>query len=960
MYVHKLKECFQLKGSHAIISKIQLIQKEKFVKPIGEGVESMIEQIRGMRIKGRCFNSEANLVLFPNDKDRISIVYGKNGSGKSTLSEGISCISKNSFPEDLTAELIDAEGNSIYISGTEPIFVFNEKYIDKNIKIDDDGLGAIILLGEQVDLQAEIDRVSSIVETLEKECDAANTAFANYNETGNPLNPSYHWARIGVILRQPGGWAEIDSKIKCNRRNSSVTDDIVNEICSLNVKDSSAHLQSVFDEKQELLSKVSDVSITYPNKINLISYDEQLEKRTIKLLGEQIDKPILSAREKMILDTIQNGGQKNIENARQDFSDENTLFCPYCYQEISETYRTSLVASINKVLNKDVDLHKNALNGVVFPDIICDVENYEPIDGILVKSILKQSAKCQTIVEQYKRLIQEKENNVYTPLTANEYGLIKEIKKLNELLAKLDEKRTEFNLAATKKRALTNELIFINKQIAHHQTVQIYKDYLKQDKEKSNVRNNLLKKQAQLEAEKEKLKNLQDRKSNAGLAISSINNALDYVFFSKGRLSIELKNDKYYLNSNGSPVKPKNISIGERNIIALCYFFTQIMNNQEISKLYMNESLVAIDDPVSSFDFENKVGIISFLKYQINRIIKGNPNSKVLVLSHDLETVINLRKAVEEISQSTKGIAKIDHSTYYVHELINSSLKQLAKRNEYNVLLRQVYHFANGEQDTDPVVIGNAMRRVLEAFSTFNYRKGIEQVSCDRNVLESLGNHSTYFENLMYRLVLHGESHYEDQVYSLHDGNNFFEFISLEEKKKTARNVLCFMYMLSPYHLISHLQDESKALSNIREWVNHIPENKSFEIKDLPTKRTIHLYDMPLSAGPGNDILEGVPYEDYETDNTVCDFALKISGDSMEPRIKDRSIVLVKKASTLDEKKVGAFFLNGRGYCKILSYQDGKTSLCSYNKAYDPIQIEESDCIITFGEVIEIIEPEQR
>lgn len=29
------------------------------------------------------------------------------------------------------------------------------------------------------------------------------------------------------------------------------------------------------------------------------------------------------------------------------------------------------------------------------------------------------------------------------------------------------------------------------------------------------------------------------------------------------------------------------------------------------------------------------------------------------------------------------------------------------------------------------------------------------------------------------------------------------------------------------------------------------------------------------------------PREVYETDNLICDFALKISGDSMEPNIKD-------------------------------------------------------------------------
>ena len=103
-----------------------------------------------------------------------------------------------------------------------------------------------------------------------------------------------------------------------------------------------------------------------------------------------------------------------------------------------------------------------------------------------------------------------------------------------------------------------------------------------------------------------------------------------------------------------------------------------------------------------------------------------------------------------------------------LHHKILTALKK--EHNEYGNLLNRVYHFANGDQPDDMLVIGNEMRRVLEAFSSFTYKKSIEMVSCDPNVLKALGNHSMFFENLMYRLVLHGESHYEEQIYSIHDG----------------------------------------------------------------------------------------------------------------------------------------------------------------------------------------------
>ena len=40
--------------------------------------------------------------------------------------------------------------------------------------------------------------------------------------------------------------------------------------------------------------------------------------------------------------------------------------------------------------------------------------------------------------------------------------------------------------------------------------------------------------------------------------------------------------------------------------------------------------------------------------------------------------------------------------------------------------------------------------------------------------------------------------------------------------------------------------------------------------------------------------------------------------------------------------------------CKYLSYDGGKTLLCSYNEQYEPIEVKEDDDLITYGEVVEV------
>lgn len=720
-----------------------------------------------------------------------------------------------------------------------------------------------------------------------------------------------------------------------------------------------SELKVRFDETQNLLSKIQTTG-KYSNEIKQINYVAEKEIKICDLLAKPINRPMLTERERLIISAIEQGQQVSIEAAREKFLNPQIKHCPYCYQSVTEEYKRDLIASINQVLNKDVEVHKEELELIVLPQLAADYKQYIGLDLELVDKIFAQVNSCKEIIARYKEYINEKSNNIYTIIEIEQLGLYKNIDQLNILLGELEEKRKQFNEASSKIESTRLELININKLIAHQQIAQIYDEYKKQLDEQTQHKNKLDSKNNQFQKICNDIQVLETEKSSIGLAIEAINNALDYVFFTQGRLTIELRNNKYYLKSNGQDVKPKNISVGERNIIALCYFFTQIMENQEVIKGYQSEKMVIIDDPISSFDFENKVGIMSFLRFQINRIILANSQSKVLILSHDLVTVFDIIKAVNEICTATKGDTRVNNTTYSVFELVDRGLKEFAnKRSEYSMLIQGIYEYANSSGNEGSITIGNTMRRALEAFSTFNYRTSIQDVSCDVNVLKTLGEHSNYFENLMYRLVLHNESHYEDQIYNLHDNANFYNYISDGEKKRTAKDVLCFLYFINPDHIKAHLKNTKNAIKKIEEWGRRIPNNKTFEIQEHQLEeikvRSIKLYDLPLSAGLGNSVLENeVPYGDYVTENKNCDFALKVKGNSMEPTIKDGTIVLIKICDVIEEGQIGAFYHNGEVYCKRIHYEEERTYMVSTNNKYSDIEINGDDSFKVYGKVIEV------
>ena len=143
--------------------------------------------------------------------------------------------------------------------------------------------------------------------------------------------------------------------------------------------------------------------------------------------------------------------------------------------------------------------------------------------------------------------------------------------------------------------------------------------------------------------------------------------------------------------------------------------------------------------------------------------------------------------------------------------------------NEYEQLLLAIYDYANENSTEYEMVIGNIMRRALEAFSTFEYKKGMAEISCDERILSQMKNpiHQKYFQSLMYKLVLHGESHMEEKLKALTDTSFAFNF-SPEEKKRTAKDVLCMIKLLNLQHIESYLPTE--AIANIDIWCNSIVE----------------------------------------------------------------------------------------------------------------------------------------
>lgn len=83
----------------------------------------------------------------------------------------------------------------------------------------------------------------------------------------------------------------------------------------------------------------------------------------------------------------------------------------------------------------------------------------------------------------------------------------------------------------------------------------------------------------------------------------------------------------------------------------------------------------------------------------------------------------------------------------------------------------------------------------------------------------------------MYRLVLNGDSHMEERTNGLED-MDYLEFLSDEERKRTAREVICFIFLLNDRHVLAHLEGKKNIMGNIQSWCSEI---KSFCFSEVVT-----------------------------------------------------------------------------------------------------------------------------
>lgn len=159
---------------------------------------------------------------------------------------------------------------------------------------------------------------------------------------------------------------------------------------------------------------------------------------------------------------------------------------------------------------------------------------------------------------------------------------------------------------------------------------------------------------------------------------------------------------------------------------------------------------------------------------------------------------------------------------------------------------------------------------------------------------------------------------------------------------------------------LSKVKELASVLNTTPAFLMGWEDKKEKENINIDTVTTdymmIPLYSS-ISAGYGAsdvDFIEMIPVFNLKKNGTEY-FAVKVAGDSMEPKIPNGSTIIIKKDIVIENGEIGAFCLNEENFVKQKKVVKDKLVLHSFNLAYDDKVVSEFDDFKEYGKVVKVM-----
>lgn len=303
-----------------------------------------------------------------------------------------------------------------------------------------------------------------------------------------------------------------------------------------------------------------------------------------------------------------------------------------------------------------------------------------------------------------------------------------------------------------------------------------------------------------------------------------------YLVFGKNGICLESADHfgytvKYKTGDKDEVIHPNRLSLGEQNILSLCYFFASTLENKNISGFLQENQIIVLDDPVSSFDDSNKYSVTSLLGYLCQSILDKSSKTKLIIMTHDLSFAANMEKMIKAIDDSKLSCLELQKDSSDV--LIKSKFKDIDR---YADMLGIMYDFAVSSQKSAVVPAPNDVRRVWEAFLMFELGEtSIAEMGAMKKLSESFSKDEKierFIKIFIPQLFINSDSHSKSQVMN----GNLYLTPTLDGKpyEDFVKNIVCCMHIIAPRHIawrMKKYKGEGKSVLKIVEELDNLTKD---------------------------------------------------------------------------------------------------------------------------------------
>jgi len=718
----------------------------------------------------------------------FNLIYGWNYSGKTTLSRVFRCLEKGQLHIDYSTATFEFENATAKYDNTfavKPnIRVFNSDFVKDNLKWDTENIEPIFLLGaENIDLQKELKQKETDLATAETELAEAKRLRT---EKQTRLNTALtNKARDITNLLSLGRTFDRD---RLKQLVESVKDNVSTYTLSQTDFDK-YKAQAISNEQKppigEITLSIADIA-TLKTEVETILQRQAASTNKIQKLLDS----------KPISDWVETG--KSLHEGKTD--------CEFC----GNTLPTDLLAKLNEHFSKDYDLLK--------ANIEAKLKTLTASKITLTTPLPTETAFYTDLLPEFrakKPLLETEITNFNNSIAS----LFKDLEsKKDKPFDKLDvstytDNKTTLETTLTNCNTVikTNDLRTAGFTTEKNAAIEKLKEHFAAEFETnetySTIQTQLTTEQTSIdskgvtiEAQKQAITLIKSKLNETVKGAGVVNDYLK-VFFGKDDIQITPTTDKKFQLLRGTDVA-KNLSEGEKTAIAFAYFTAKLEEQNNL----IADTIIYIDDPISSLDSNHLFNIYSFIKntfYEfkfdptLNKKTHQAKCKQLFISTHnfDFHNLIFDWFKDRSIGKGKQTFLMIErHKNSHKDESIikeNSNLLTVFN-SEYAYLFSLLNNFQTNPVDTYEFLyhLPNIARRFVETFLNFKYLTPTKiDESIDKLITDPI-------ECERARKFMHYYSHNLTT-------DKFMKFADLAECKAVVDIIIKSVEIIDPIHLTS-------------------------------------------------------------------------------------------------------------------------------------------------------------